>query len=94
MKIIKRSGQEVTFDIDKIYNAVAKANAVVDDRDKLTNADIKAISLNVMEQCAEVSRALSVEEIQELVEDQIMKHALHHLPLQEKSCSAEQHYRR
>ncbi|MEE1354007.1 MAG: anaerobic ribonucleoside-triphosphate reductase [Acutalibacteraceae bacterium] len=74
MKIIKRSGQEVTFDIDKIYNAVAKANAVVDDRDKLTNADIKAISLNVMEQCAEVSRALSVEEIQELVEDQIMKH--------------------
>ena len=40
MKIIKRSGQEVTFDIDKIYNAVAKANAVVDDRDKLTNAAV------------------------------------------------------
>lgn len=74
MKIIKRSGQEVDFDIDKITAAVTKANNVVAEKDQLTRADIKAISLNVLEECEQVSRALSVEEIQELVEDQIMKH--------------------
>ena len=74
MKIIKRSGQEVPFDVSKIALAVSKANDVVEDRHKLTHEQILEISDNVMKKCAQVERALGVEEIQELVEDQIMMH--------------------
>ena len=74
MKIIKRSGQEMTFDSRKIANAVAKANAVVEEKDQLTKEQIQEIASNVQETCSHVSRALGVEEIQELVEDQIMHH--------------------
>lgn len=72
MKIIKRSGQEMAFDISKIIIAVEKANAVVEDRNRLTPDQVKAVADNVEKKCNQVTRALTVEEIQELVEDEIM----------------------
>ena len=74
MKIIKRNKAEEEFDISKIINAVSKANAVVDDSVKLTTTQINRIADSVMKSCEKVPRALSVEEIQDLVEDQIMAH--------------------
>ncbi len=73
MKIIKRSGQEAVFDISKIAAAVQKANDVVDERDRLSHQQILEISANVQNAAQKVSRALGVEEIQELVEEQIMR---------------------
>ena len=73
MKIIKRSGQEVTFDVEKIYNAVAKANAATTGARELTPGQIREISDHVEAMAAQMGRALSVEEIQELVETEIMK---------------------
>lgn len=72
MKIIKRSGSEVTFDINKIIVAIEKANKVVDDKDKMTAAQIDEIAANIQEICEKRNRALTVEEIQDLVEKQIM----------------------
>lgn len=72
MKIIKRSGSEVTFDINKIIIAIEKANKVVDDKDKMTAAQIDEIAANIQEICEKRNRALTVEEIQDLVEKQIM----------------------
>ena len=72
MKIIKRSGAEAVFDITKIIVAVGKANKVVADEHKLTNAQIQTIAANVEQQCTRMGRAVSVEEIQDMVEDQIM----------------------
>ncbi len=72
MKIIKRSGAEAVFDITKIIVAVGKANKVVGDEHKLTNAQIQTIAANVEQQCTRMGRAVSVEEIQDMVEDQIM----------------------
>ena len=73
MKIIKRSGTEVTFDIAKIMAAVSKANKEVVHSERLSDEQIKKISVNVEEICQEMNRSLSVEEIQDLVENQIMK---------------------
>lgn len=73
MKIIKRSGQEVTFDAEKIYNAVAKANAATTGARELTPGQIREISDTIEAMAAQMNRALSVEEIQELVETEIMK---------------------
>lgn len=76
MKIIKRNGAEVVFDIEKIVNAIRKANKEVQDSDKLSEADIREVSENVEAQCRSMNRCPSVEEIQDMVEDQIMnKHA-------------------
>ena len=72
MKIIKRSGTEVTFDIAKIMAAVSKANKEVVHSERLSDEQIKKISVNVEEICQEMNRSLSVEEIQDLVENQIM----------------------
>ncbi len=72
MKIIKRSGSEVTFDINKIIIAIEKANKVVDDKDKMTAAQIDEIAANIQGICEKRNRALTVEEIQDLVEKQIM----------------------
>lgn len=72
MKIIKRSGSEVTFDISKIMAAVAKANQEVVHNERLSDEQIKMISNNVESICQEMHRSLSVEEIQDLVENQIM----------------------
>ncbi len=72
MKIIKRSGSEVTFDIAKIMAAVAKANKEVVHNERLSDEQISKISKNVEDICQEMNRSLSVEEIQDLVENQIM----------------------
>ena len=74
MKIIKRSGQESTFDNNKIKLAVEKANAEVIATDlKLSDEEVLKITENVTKVCSSMSRALSVEEIQDLVENELMK---------------------
>ena len=72
MKIIKRSGQEVTYDISKIISAVRKANDSVPDSDKMTDRQIDVIADNMLRQCERINRSLSVEEIQDMVENEIM----------------------
>ena len=72
MKIIKRSGQEVEFDISKISAAVHKANVVVELDQRLTKQQIDAISHTVEDGCLKMNREVSVEEIQDMVENQIM----------------------
>ena len=72
MKIIKRSGSEVTFDITKIMAAVSKANQEVVNSERLSDEQIQTISDNVESICEEMNRSLNVEEIQDLVENQIM----------------------
>lgn len=73
MKILKRSGAEAVFDINKIIAAVTKANQTVDLKNTLTAEQIQAIGKYVEGVCAALDRALSVEEIQDIVETQIMK---------------------
>ena len=72
MKIIKRSGTEVIFDKEKILAAVCKANESVVDSERMTEAQINAIGENVEKACNTMNRALTVEEIQDLVENLIM----------------------
>ena len=72
MKIIKRSGEEVIFDINKIVVAIRKANNSVAIAEQMSELQIKLIAENVEKKCAKVTRSLSVEEIQDIVEDQIM----------------------
>ena len=74
MKIIKRSGREDAFDEAKIVNAVAKANASVGEADRLSDEEVRAVGANVAKIATASSRALSVEEIQDLVENEIMAH--------------------
>ncbi len=71
MKIIKRNGSEENFDVEKIVNAVAKANKA-SEHSELTNEQIADIADYVEYKCRKMSRAASVEEIQDMVEDQIM----------------------
>jgi len=74
VKIIKRSGQESIFDSNKIKLAVQKANdEVVADDLKLSEEEVLKITENVTKVCSSMNRALSVEEIQDLVEDELMK---------------------
>ena len=72
MKIIKRSGQEVAYDISKIIAAVRKANNSVVDTEKMTDRQIDVIADNMIRQCEKMNRSLSVEEIQDMVENEIM----------------------
>ena len=72
MKIIKRSGIEVTFDIDKIVNAINGANLEASEADRLTDEQVVAAARNVEQACAAAGHTVSVEEIQDMVEDQIM----------------------
>ncbi len=72
MKIIKRSGQEVPFDREKIEIAITKANESVVSSERMTPIQIKRIAEDVEMAANNISRALSVEEIQDMVEDQIM----------------------
>ena len=74
MKIIKRNGSEATFDIVKIIAAVTKANNVVSEDERLTPMQIRRIAESVENSCLSMNRALSVEEIQDLVENRIMAH--------------------
>ena len=73
MKIIKRSGKEVAFNGSKIIAAIEKANNEVTDEKKLTEGQISDIEKAVEKQCASLTRAASVEEIQDMVEDGLMK---------------------
>ncbi len=74
MKIIKRNGTEVEFDIDKIKMAVTKANDAVDSKVRMTPLQIDRIAQHVQISCEEMGRSPSVEEIQDLVEKSIMAH--------------------
>lgn len=74
MKIIKRNKAEEEFNRSKIVNAVKKANLAADEKDRLSDETIEEISFKVTDTCQEMGRALSVEEIQDLVEEQIMAH--------------------
>ena len=73
MNIIKRTGTEVVFDNSKIVAAVEKANTEVPEIERLTKEEIEDITKSVEEECSSMSRTLNVEEIQNLVEDEIMK---------------------
>ena len=74
MKIIKRNKAEVEFDQSKITAAVTKANSAAKENERMTPVQIERISDSVTKQCEKIGRALSVEEIQDLVEKQIMAH--------------------
>ncbi|MCI6552349.1 MAG: anaerobic ribonucleoside-triphosphate reductase [Lachnospiraceae bacterium] len=74
MKIIKRNKTEVYFNIEKISAAVTKANDVVEEAERLTPLEIRDIAESVQASCEKMNRALSVEEIQDFVEKQIMAH--------------------
>ena len=82
MKIIKRNGSEVTFDISKIENAIRAANNEVPASERLTEREIKFASLNVTDECMEAGHTVTVEEVQDLVEDQLM--ALDHFEVARK----------
>ncbi len=73
MKIIKRNGQEAIFDEVKITNAIIAANKEVVETDRLSEEDIDNITNDIKYKCQKMKRALSVEEIQNLVEDELMK---------------------
>ena len=77
MRIIKRSGTEVAFDISKIVAAVEKANNEVVETDRLTADQIKEIAKKVTLTCDSMNRTFSVEEIQDLVENEIMQTQAH-----------------
>ncbi len=74
MKIIKRSGEEVVFDRQKIVIAIGKANNTVTERDRLTEKQIESIADDIEIECAREGHALNVENIQDLVETGIMQH--------------------
>lgn len=73
MKIIKRNGQEAIFDEVKITNAIIGANKEVVETEKLSEEEIDNITNDIKYKCQKMKRALSVEEIQNLVEDELMK---------------------
>ncbi len=77
MKIIKRNGSEVPFDITKIITAVTKASDSVGGKSRLTREQINQIADDVTEQCQVLNRAVSVEEIQDMVENKLMDMKAH-----------------
>ena len=72
MKIIKRNGAEVPFDITKIITAVTKASDSVGGQSRLTREQITQIAAAVTDQCQALNRAVNVEEVQDMVENQLM----------------------
>ena len=79
MKIIKRSGEEREFDITKIENAIRKANNAVDYKDAMSEGRIKLIAEEVAGVCAARDRAMTVEEVQDVVENKIMEMGSHEI---------------
>ena len=79
MKIIKRSGQEVEFDITKIENAIRKASQAVDYKNALSEGRIKLIAEEVAGVCEARDRAMTVEEVQDVVENKIMEMGSHEI---------------
>ncbi|WP_300749983.1 anaerobic ribonucleoside-triphosphate reductase [uncultured Oscillibacter sp.] len=74
MKVIKRNGTEVSFDITKILSAITRANESIDPEKRMTATQVRRIAESVELACQELGRSPSVEEIQDLVEYQIMAH--------------------
>lgn len=74
MKVLKRNGAEVAFDIDKIAAAITKANESVNEDERMTATQIERIAESVEFSCVKMNRSPSVEEIQDMVEYQIMAH--------------------
>lgn len=72
MKIIKRSGSEVIFDIQKIIDAIKGANSEVKEAERLTDRQVVYAAQNVADRCESAGHTVSVEEIQDMVEDEIM----------------------
>jgi anaerobic ribonucleoside-triphosphate reductase len=72
MKVIKRNGSEVVFDVTKIVNAIAAANEEVVPENRLSQADILSAANKVTDRCEHLGHAPAVEEIQDMVEDEIM----------------------
>ena len=72
MKIIKRSGSEVTFDLQKIIHAIKAANTEVKAADRLTERQVVYAAQNVEDKCSAAGHTVSVEEIQDMVEDELM----------------------
>ena len=74
MKVIKRNGTEVSFDITKILSAITRANESIEAEKRMTSTQVRRIAESVELACRELGRSPSVEEIQDLVEYQIMAH--------------------
>ncbi len=74
MKIIKRNGSEAEFRVEKIINAISKANVSVEESIRMTASQIDRIAESVVLACEQLGRSPSVEEVQDLVEHQIMAH--------------------
>jgi ribonucleoside-triphosphate reductase len=72
MKLIKRNGSEVVFDNEKIYNAIIKANEAVEEEYRIKESAILKITKSVEKKCEKLHRAVSVEEVQDMVEDELM----------------------
>ena len=79
MKIIKRSGEEKEFDVEKIENAIRKASQAVDYKNALSEGRIKLIAEEVAAVCAARDRAMTVEEVQDVVENKIMEMGSHEI---------------
>ena len=79
MNIIKRSGTQVVYEGDKIRKAISKANQTVPENERLSDAYIDAIELHVRGEGEKLGRALGVEEIQDMVESEIMKHGAYNV---------------
>ena len=73
MNVIKRSGEEVSFDANKIIVAISKANKATNIADQISNSQITDITNNVIQKCNKAGRAVSVEEIQDMVENALME---------------------
>ena len=72
MKLIKRNGSEVVFNGEKIYAAVEKANLAVDEKDRISEREIRRVTEKVTRKCEKMKRAVNVEEVQDLVERELM----------------------
>ena len=73
MKLIKRNGSEVVFDKDKIAAAICKANDAVDEDERITKGKINKIAAHVESRCEKLGRAVNVEEVQDMVENELMR---------------------
>ena len=73
MRVIKRSGEEVNFDVNKIVHAISKASKATD-HEQMSDQDIQEVAKKVEDKCEGLKRAANVEEIQDMVENEIMRH--------------------
>ena len=72
MKLIKRNGSEVVFDNEKIYAAVEKANMAVDEKERISDHEIRRVTNKVTKKCEKLKRSVNVEEVQDMVERELM----------------------